>query len=341
MRRLFAAILVLNLPTAGAVLPALHSATLKNPNCARGTQNVSFTEAAIGLKELMQPGELAATTARFYYWREKNKLAACSTGFISDQGHMLTASHCLQNCTLEGVRREINVDTGEVSCLTYMAGKYVKVKVISSSKCDILDRWQKVGNTISLGLPLSTLASCDTDDLALVLPETPPENFFCAPISGRAPALNEKVYAMGAPGATQRWDGKDSDGMHMYVSNGNVVDTDFCRRKDRNTGKPGVPRRLRFAEYARKVGYLQVTADSYSGGSGGPLFNMQGEIIGLSAAFDKFHHNETAECPGATLFQPATKWREIIKARDPNVDLSQVKCERKRRSPVKSDYLQP
>lgn len=237
--------------------------------------------------------------------------ATCSGSFVSDQGHILTASHCAEVCLADPHR------TGErqnMKCEIEVNGKKVPVRIVTMSPCLAEDRMKAFD---------AGRDDCQNEgDIAILLPDEPPTEFSCLAMAAAPPAEGEAVYALGYPGKTTRADG-NSNGTRMYMSYGNVRKSDTCKKD--TTGADVAIKSP--AIYQKRM--IQTTVDIAPGSSGGPLINSNGEVVGVaSLVLNK--QVAVSECAGSTFFESLTHLNAMTTRWRVNDEFRAMKCDRRK-----------
>lgn len=249
-------------------------------------------------------------------------LGHCSGSYISDQGHILTAGHCLQNCA-ERAGLWKDRKPKEMECILAVDGVAKRVKVILASRCNPSQGGERRFKDGTDECP-------DDADLAIVLPDPAPSSFSCLEMATARPGPGEAIRAMGWPLKTERANGGNSDGTRLQVSKGRIVQQGYCDQvlADGSTkqvfiaGLKNVNTRL-----------LQATADVIPRQSGGALLNRNGQLVGVAHAV--VHANQKTECRGGGLFESLDRLPAMAKAWKAEAELANMKCSaRKVRTPA-------
>lgn len=270
----------------------------------------------------------------------------CGAAVVSDEGHLLTAAHCIRNCADSSyVKDQDLVDSKKDSqtpqkvprqCFVIVNDERMIVNVELSS-CDRIETQQQQLRP----------ACSKIGDIAILKPLFPSTKLSgCLPISKKA-NLNEPVVAIGQPKPSQRGQ-NDSPGQTLMASFGRTIPPrNTCTMVqnadsfDQKTGqlRPGsqVPLVLdqyngSVSDYLKENVLVQTTVDLLSGNSGGPLINERGEVIGVAASIDPHRNNELKSCSGATFMAPLSQ-TEASALKAPGFDLNQLVCDKKRIKP--------
>lgn len=238
----------------------------------------------------------------------------CSASYISDQGHMLTATHCLEGCFRS---KRIRAPQRNLQCILDIGGKKTKVRVLMMSVCEASQVIKE---------SLTGKETCpDEADVAVVLPDSPPASFACLGISTTVANTGDAVMALGHPGYTNRPGGGNSDGAGMYASYGKVIQQDYCTVTEGNTTRTHP---LGGIENTRDH-FIQTTVDVVPGSSGGPLINQRGEIVGVTS-FITAPHSQERECKGGTFFEPLTSIDGMATRWGSRGEIQSMSCDRRK-----------
>lgn len=275
-------------------------------------------------------------------FRIKDKNGSCSAARISDQGHILTAAHCVQECVREKINRP-GASKDSIFCDIEIKGKKARAKVLVTYPCDleIASIFERPLRRVRSGDTSESLPKCDEAwDLSIL--EVPAEalgDAACLPIKLTDVPLGEDVIALGYPSKSNRKqydpEAKDSAGNTQYLSIGKIVEQEYCQgitELGRLRHKPEIGQKLekqdqliRDHDHMREY---QTTVDVVPGSSGGPLIDRSGAIIGVARWGDARIQNNNVECPGATFFSRLSVLQKNIDAWNPKFSLSTVKCEK-------------
>ena len=224
----------------------------------------------------------------------KNGTMHCSGAFVSDRGHLLIASHCLEAAvSRDSQNGEFYARQLEVN------GRVQDWKVILLSPCRAKSVQDWAGE----------IPSCSFFDLALLEPTSNPfhsDKHSCATILEEFDP-GAPLGALGFPSRTMRLRGGNSDGVSFYASEGRAVDSPFCTITNS-------PMRFRIGEQiflpeailqAKNEHAVQMDMDVVAGNSGGPIFDLKKRgIVGvvsfssLEGGFDP----RSEECSGGISF---------------------------------------
>lgn len=252
-----------------------------------------------------------------------NNKAHCSGAYVSDAGHILTASHCLESCVFDkaGKRKQ----TGpEIQCDFTVNGQNKTVRVLLMASCSVKALYkldERLQDPSCLGQP----------DVAVVQPLEPEANFSCL---GTSPNLKpgDRLLAFGYPQKTRR--GKyDSDGESLFLSAGRALaSTPGCTvARDSYEGwRPGDRKQLDSKLLQLGKDFVQSTLDAVPGSSGSPVINEEGELVGVMAFTDKSVLNAKTECRGGSFFTPYSAQAHDRAYLAPGFSLDQIRCEKKR-----------
>jgi V8-like Glu-specific endopeptidase len=313
---------------AAAALPALFVAT---SGFALSPIPADFENGEEGLHRLGHANFLGASVNLKFYFREQ--ASDCSGVVVSDEGHVLTASHCLDTCRFT----EEGLPTGARRCVAQVKDRVLSFEVLKGNSCALPVK-QKAEMRKLAGFGVDSLpANCqdgDLTDYAVLKPAQPDDlgPFSCLPIAEKKPAVGEAVFTLGYPGPTQRAQAerpsaKDAPGDQLALSTGSIVDSPYCESRSAATnavsrflfGDGERTAQLKVQDVVRTLfrHSLQTTVDVSHGSSGGPLIDGQGRVVGVASVVDPWVHNEKHECRGATFFQPVA-------------ELSGLRCEKRR-----------
>lgn len=264
------------------------------------------------LKRLNLPQSLAKTSLRLQPLTPQGKVNNdCSAVVVSDQGHVLTAAHCLKDCLRKAnayKQESANVERLKpevlpVECPVLISEKPATLNVLATADC--LD----AGETKALPDP-----SCVTLDVALgqIATEFAP---VCAVL---APSVEvQYAFALSFPyEKTYRLRDGDVEEFKQFFSEGELIAfKPTCDKKVKPPRYPedeqpgsvslGPPEVIR--AYAREVALgkqIQMTVDVVKGSSGAPIFDREGRVLGVAKGYAMKRHGTFSECAGATFMAP-------------------------------------
>lgn len=290
-----------------------------------------FEEGEAGLRRLGRGNFVRASVPLKLYNRDGGY--DCSGVIVSDEGHVLTASHCLDSCRFEAD----GTPSKSKRCVIQIKEQILSFEVLKGNACPIALK-EKVEMLRLAGRATDSYpANCQDQDLtdyALLKPALADDlgSYSCLPIAATKPAVGTPVFTMGYPGQSfrakyQRPGAKDAAGDTLSVSTGLIVDEPTCESRSAALnaftrfiyGEEESMARLKIQNVVRTIyrHTLQTTVDAVPGSSGGPLINQAGEVVGVASVIDPWVHNTKKECRGATFFQPVA-------------DLSGLRCEKRR-----------
>jgi hypothetical protein len=340
----FFLILVLD-SQAGKALPGASFPTQGRPSDL--IQETSFILARQGLTQLDLPLATLKATAMV-----EDMSGACSSAYISDEGHMLLASHCLETCySMHQSWSLLSIFEWGDLCEANVGGRHVQARVVAMLKCPFWSNfYARAGNGVqnaSFGA-----SGCDGGgDLAVIqLKSPPPPDFRCLPLKMEVPEPGTDVFTIGRPMASSRTSSDyNSNGKDLYLSTGKVVSSQTCQSHgfratllDLIMGHrsilPGTrPLQELGLRRAQEAGMLQTTVDILPGSSGGALINQLGEIVGVASFImlddrGRVFNSRRDECSGSTFFEPIThlpataaSWSE-----DAEDEIANLKCVERR-----------
>lgn len=287
---------------------------------------VDFLPAAEALQQLGKSLSFVSAAVEMRLPGSGNSLPECSGSFISDDGDILTASHCMDSCRFNGDGSSKN--TGG-TCELVINGVKQELEVIKGGACSHkvsvdVQAAKKKGQSLE-GFPENCRAGA-IEDYAILHPKNKSalKNFSCLPLAEGKTNLQDNVFAMGYPSSTQRSsvpNSRDAESGTLAISTGQIVSKPTCTQKwvaakgvsklfygsGVQTTEVEIPPEL----LEQVQGKLQTTVDLSPGSSGSPLINSRGEIVGsASTIISSKLHNWTRECAGATSFQPAPRWKD-------------------------------
>jgi Trypsin-like peptidase domain len=300
-------------------------------------QSVSFTPVEEGLRELNQPLALIATAVDFRTDKER-----CSGNFISDDGHILLASHCLTSCDPQS---DLNSKTSpiarDLTCEASVNGMKQRFHVEFKSRCSQdADLAAIIARSKGTSVPAQYQHCGAAADLAVVKLDHMPVNSSCLEMSTKAPELGESVFSLSRPAFTSRGgDPRNSNGRDLYATSGKVVRSQKCQLKEVSknflsvlmmdfSSESGEKSLGENAEFFSNH-YLQATVDAQVGSSGSSLLDKNGRVAGVIVRINHLN-NELRECEGATYSEPIGRITETAKSWKADYDLSKIKCEKSR-----------
>lgn len=265
-------------------------------------------------------------TVSFQVLRTDGRWERCAGAIVSDEGHIITANHCLDQCS-DGLSKGPRQDRPE-RCIAEIDGHRTIVDVKVTSHCSFREH---MGAALGKGP-----AKCNSfNDVAIVVPRTklPPRP--CLPVAMQFKE-GEAVYTIGHPVQSRR--GKnDSDGRRLYSSFGEIIrPQDQCVmvqngssvEKEKGINQPGSSVRLEGLQ-GLTSGTIQTTVDLLPGNSGGPLVNERGEVIAIASFIEGSKNNFLRECRGATFFSPVSGIHPTVSKISSGFDVDQLICKRK------------
>lgn len=248
----------------------------------------------------------------------------CSGSYVSDEGHILTAAHCIDDCIFDNKRGHRVRSDGVHICQLKVNQDLINVAVLRVPVCKASKKVDLLQNTEHRGsLSKKDFACIGDPDMVILLPEDKPEAFSCLPLATEH-KQGDSVSTFGFPRATTR-DTGNSNGEDLYFSEGKILKNHpYC-----STGVPGsTPWRLSKSSHngMRWFGHIRTDVDVVKGSSGGPLVNSSGEVIGVAAySGSGVMQNEQRECKGASFFEPTNNLVKDLKKHNPAL-LDQLKC---------------
>ncbi len=244
--------------------------------------------------------------------------ARCSVAVVSDQGHLLTAGHCVERCLdaqsmyvkKNGILA-LDIDRlPEVRCQISVNGQPMQARVLAVNLCPS-DAWLKDPKALQI---------CGAGDYALL--ELIGKHSFrssCFQVSRRRAGPGQTVLAIGYPQASHRAHLRpgalDSDGRSQYISIGQILRPSMmCKRRvadsEQFSGFDLYPRafqsdsRMRLIMQEVEQGrILQASNDILKGNSGGALIGRySAKLVGVASFMMSNHHDAHAECEGSGFF---------------------------------------
>lgn len=251
---------------------------------------------------------------------------SCSGSVVSDDGTILTASHCLEDCQNPN-------QNGIPECVVEIDGKRNVVEVNVASPCTYKDHEKEAA--------LIPPTKCSrASDVAVIVPESKLDHA-CLPLSSDY-EIGQAVYTVGRPFEPSNRGKNDVDGIHSYASFGAIIPHNMkctlvqdSMPDDAKYGKPlgGAMDMSTDISPAMTDGTIQTTVDILHGSSGGPLINPQGEIIGVASFTSSRYQTRWSECQGGTFFVPITSVNSTNSVIQPLFDMSNLKCNKGRIRP--------
>lgn len=248
--------------------------------------------------------------AQDYGWTQEHNLAVfafgdaetrssrCAGTFISDQGHIITAAHCLRSCIYDTTRtaqekssigaqeRVTSKKRLSQTCAVNMNGQQVEIDVLFAPPCS-----SEVAEQTLIDPDHPQKKECkNQSDLALVKLSRPlrplkngklssdprylEESFRCIPLNLNPQPASGRVFTLGVPEETKRPGNCNSSGKGFYFSDGFILQSNTCHdgKKLRNIH--------RFASTVGEAS-IQTDLDVTVGNSGGPLI-LDGMVAGVA-----------------------------------------------------------
>lgn len=134
----------------------------------------------------------------------------CSGAFVSDEGDILTASHCLGSC--KGNTCDVVINGVKTTAT---------IKFESPCRPFEINRQNRRRNWPGKSPKPGELNCLGKTDIAILTPATLPKQYSCLSIGKNAP-IGDAVYTIGYPAQTTRGE-KDSNGKDVYASYGKVI----------------------------------------------------------------------------------------------------------------------
>ncbi len=270
------------------------------------------------IKELANALPSIAAGITFSVLRVDGQWEECSGSVVSDEGHVLTASHCVDKCANDNTPIVNNLDRHQLLNLNLpkASKSQCKVKIdgvetvvdVKVQSCDTKENFEALTKN-----PKTPEARCtEMSDVAVIMPKISFNNHPCVSTAENY-SIGEKIYTVGKPKQTHRGF-KDADGKEVYASFGEIIPAqDKCivvRQADllRGTSQPNYILNMPgFSPYsAYRQNLVQTTLNIFSGNSGGPIINQSGEVIGV-ASMTAGYSDESRQCKGDTFFAPISR----------------------------------
>lgn len=248
----------------------------------------------------------------------------CSGAFVSDEGHILTAAHCLKTC-----REKAGTMQPPYDCKLKLNGRAVTVEILVAATCKAREVKLARFHSTMLGEARAKelLGDCVGQSDLAILKSKDPVSFACLPMNTSPPNLGDSVAALGRPMATERAKqspgAKDADGKSLYYSTGKIIKSDSCTRVVNGTVmKNIVPNALEGLSH-----YLQTTVDLNYNSSGSPMLNQQGQIVGVAAFM---FQDKKEECRGSTFFERLDGFDHQAEVSRSNLRAADLQCSKRR-----------
>lgn len=227
--------------------------------------------------------------------RVSSDWSRCTGVYISRDGYLLTAAHCLRDHLRQLSRFEaadLSVWEHPQSVVFYGGGPTDheadgRPVFLAAAGRGFLSPRRKPPNVTGLANDarmIERLAAVTQGDWAIVKVELPAPGP-CLPARERSPAEGEPVWAVGYPGPASRPGGHDSNGSDLRWAHGNAA-VDFASSAWLDTLDPA-GREVFLGIYRPGVeaGRLILSdMDSVHGLSGAPILTAEGELTGVLTA---------------------------------------------------------
>lgn len=257
----------------------------------------------------------------------------CTATFISNQGHFLTARHCLQRCLLEagvfkftgapGGLSYLSLEAsayGQKSCVVQLNHQAREAVVVATSEGFISkmdERGFQAYNPDQFEEKVQRGFTFKGDFVIAQLREQ--ASTVCLKLQENLPQVNEPVLNLAYPSETFRADGFDSDGKSLYWSRGLRVEGIEQNSCLRDTEVPPTKMRDLKRVFDDSSGLL-LSFDSIYGSSGSPALNTSNEIVAILTNVFRFSsvtglksdEPENRYCAGSTKALNIASLRELL-----------------------------
>lgn len=294
----------------------------------------------IPIKEIADVLTTSTASVSIKFLLKNGQWEDCSGAVVSDQGHIMTAGHCFENCSATK-EKELNPYEAYSSlansynakkvrpskCIAKIDGVETTVDVKLTSACSFEEHQAAAGH--------NPPQKCSNfNEVAVVLPQMKLMNKNCLPL---APSykVGDRVYTIGYPSRTDRGE-RDSDGHSQYASFGEIIPYSQKCMILKNTWDADKRRKVEqpgdlvdfdsFLNSEMKYCAIQTTVDVVPGNSGGPLINQNGEIIAVGSFGDTQKNNEYKLCRGSTFFSPISGINSTVSHFVSDFKLSDLVC---------------
>lgn len=300
------------------------------PDCQ--IRRVSFIPAQEGLSQIGYALETGMAAPKIVVHDGQGKIRTCASAMTSDQGHMLTAAHCVEGClSAQGVYQAglqgSTLDTaklGAAECTIDVNGVPTKAKVLAVSRCKFDEAWGGV-------------KACSGVDYAVLKIDPVPgaQASHCLDVAVDAPTAGASVSALSYPPQTQRKPvderARDVTDHAQYMALGKVIEPRTTCLLKSNQGDQWVDIAIpqiveRMQERVRAGALLQTSVDMVKGASGAGLFDVaSGQIVGIGSTMGRVKVQGTySECQGATFFTSTAAMLREVHQNFPAINLDAV-----------------
>jgi hypothetical protein len=252
---------------------------------------------------------------------ESEEGSICTGSFVSNDGYMLTAGHCLQTC-LKDLSGTKNLNSGNL----YDINLYDQ-SLLKGSVCEL--RVKQLGfkraKIVFIGSGTAGFEDDHIDgiskevrsklshllDFALIKFETKTKTK-CLNVATDKIMKGDEVMSIGHPGRADR-KANSSNGISKYFGFGEIsdslMDNELYKEKGFSTEKI-----LMLEEAYNLDHYFVTSADLVPGYSGGPTLNLKGEIIGVNTNVASFiDYTERYVANSAIILRATTIQKELEK----------------------------
>lgn len=284
-------------------------------------RSVNFLRPDEALSEIPKALDYISASAIMDFFDDRGD--GCSGAFVSDEGHILTASHCLETC-----RKDAGTMQPPYDCKMKINGRTITVEVLVAATCSP-DKVRSAQFYLTIAgekRAKEEFGKCVGQSDLAILKTKDPIPFKCLPIGLSSSNLGDRVATLGRPAATERAkrvpNAKDADGKSRYYSTGEIIKSATCTRIINGISTQRiVPEALEGFSH-----YLQTTVDMNHKSSGGPLLNQQGQVIGV-ASFMLQDGKE--ECRGSTFFERLDGLNHLAEISESHLRTKDLKCSRR------------